>query len=270
MLAPLHNPHNLRGYRAARSLLARRAAHRRVRHRLPPVDAAARLRLRRSLQALHASTASAATGSTARRTATSPSALHAARQAARRAQASVTCHLGNGCSMAAVDRGRTRSTPHGLHAARGPPHGHALRRHRPGRPALGDGDGGAHPRPAQRDAQQALRPARHLRRLLGHARGAGRARRGQPARDARLRHLLLPHPQVHRRLRGGAWAARRRRLHRRHRRELPRGPRGRDPGARLPGPGARPQRNQDLRGSEGEISAPTRACASWSYRPTRS
>ena len=40
----------------------------------------------------------------------------------------VSCHLGNGSSLCAVDHGRSVDTIDGLHARRGAHHGHALRR----------------------------------------------------------------------------------------------------------------------------------------------
>ena len=93
----------------------------------------------------------------------------------------VTAHLGNGCSLAAVRNGAEHGHDDGPHAARGRGDGHAQRHHRPvdHRPheegscscSTEDGDG---------EAERRLRPARHLRRLEGHADapagGAGRAR----------------------------------------------------------------------------------------------
>ena len=53
-LAPLHNPPNVKGYRAARELLPRGAPGRRLRHLVPPDHAAGRVPLRAALRALRA------------------------------------------------------------------------------------------------------------------------------------------------------------------------------------------------------------------------
>ena len=70
-LAPLHNPANVAGIRGRQRRAAGRAAGGRVRHRLPPDHAAARLPLRRAEAWYDELRASAATASTAPATGTS-------------------------------------------------------------------------------------------------------------------------------------------------------------------------------------------------------
>ena len=61
----------------------------------------------------------------------------------------------------------------GLHPARGPGDGQPQRRHRPGDRAPRDGEGGARRGGAERAAQQALRPARAVGPQQRHAQAAG-------------------------------------------------------------------------------------------------
>ena len=139
----------------------------------------------------------------------------------------VTLHLGNGCSAAAVRDGRVGRHHDGLHAARGPRHGHAQRRHRPRRD------------PVRR------RASRHRRRrgrraasttesgLLGvsgssndmrdAARGGRRRRSPTPrSRSTLFCYRAAKHVAA---LSVALGRPRRRGVHRRHRRELRRGAR---------------------------------------------
>jgi acetate kinase len=113
VLAPLHNPHNLRGLRAARTLLPEvphiavfdTAFH----QSMPP--RAFIYGLPYELYRRHGIRRYGFHGTSHRFVA-----IHMARQLKKRLEdvRVVTCHLGNGCSMAAVDRGRSIDTTMGL------------------------------------------------------------------------------------------------------------------------------------------------------------
>ena len=104
---------------------------------------------------------------------------------------------------------------HGLHRARRPADGHALRPARPGRAALSDGREEDERRADLGPPLQGVRPQGHVGNLPGHARARG-LRQPRGARGDRL--FRAPDtsrargPRRHRRRRRG------RRLHRRHRR----------------------------------------------------
>ncbi len=113
VLAPLHNPHNLRGLTAARSLLPNvphvavfdTAFH----QSMPP--RAFIYGLPYELYTRHAIRRYGFHGTSHRFVS-----IHTARLLARPLEELriVTCHLGNGCSMAAVDRGRSVDTTMGF------------------------------------------------------------------------------------------------------------------------------------------------------------
>ena len=142
-------------------------------------------------------------------------------------------------------------------------HGHPLRRHRPGHPrstSMATEELGA--QRGQHAAQQAERPAGHLGRVATtcasccEAEAAGQRPRRSLALDIfcyRLRKYI------------GAYAASlggagRRRLHRRHRRELPGHPRALGDRARGMGMRIDPARNDAAAGLEADISARGRPC----------
>ncbi len=106
---------------------------------------------------------------------------------------------------------------HGLHRARRPADGHALRPARSGRRALSDGREG-HERGRDRGPSlQGVGPLGHVRPFAGHARPRGFR---QPRRARRDRLFRRAHTARDRRPRGGGRRRRRDRLHRRHRRKL--------------------------------------------------
>jgi len=85
-----------------------------LRHRFPPDHARARLPLRNPVPALHQATTSAATVSTGPPTATCPIAAVSCSAGAASDRRVITAHLGNGCSVAAIDRGRSIDTSMGF------------------------------------------------------------------------------------------------------------------------------------------------------------
>ena len=128
-LAPLHNPHNLRGIAAARAVLGpgvpQVAVFDTAFHHTPPRASPTCTRIPYQLYRRHAC---GATAFTAPRTATSPTATGSSPDARARRRSIITLHLGNGCSACAIARRRLRRHVDGLHAARGARDGHALRR----------------------------------------------------------------------------------------------------------------------------------------------
>ena len=113
VLAPLHNPHNLRGYRAAHSLLAdvpHIAVFDTAFHQSMPPRAYV-YGLPYELYTKHGIRRYGFHGTSHRFVA-----IHTARQLGRPLEEVkvVTCHLGNGCSMAAVDRGHSIDTTMGF------------------------------------------------------------------------------------------------------------------------------------------------------------
>jgi acetate kinase len=113
VLAPLHNPHNLRGYRAAHSLLANVphiAVFDTAFHQSMPPHAYV-YGLPYELYTKHSIRRYGFHGTSHRFVA-----IHTARRLRRPLEEVkiVTCHLGNGCSMAAVDRGHSVDTSMGF------------------------------------------------------------------------------------------------------------------------------------------------------------
>ena len=113
VLAPLHNPHNLRGYRAARSLLAdvpHVAVFDTAFHQSMPPHAYV-YGLPYELYTKHGIRRYGFHGTSHRFVA-----IHTARRLGKPLEEVkiVTCHLGNGCSMAAVDRGHSVDTTMGF------------------------------------------------------------------------------------------------------------------------------------------------------------
>jgi acetate kinase len=113
VLAPLHNPHNLRGYRAAHSLLANVphiAVFDTAFHQSMPPHAYV-YGLPYELYTKHRIRRYGFHGTSHRFVA-----IHTARQLRRPLEEVkiVTCHLGNGCSMAAVDGGHSVDTSMGF------------------------------------------------------------------------------------------------------------------------------------------------------------
>jgi acetate kinase len=113
VLAPLHNPHNLRGYRAAYSLLANVphvAVFDTAFHQSMPPRAYV-YGLPYELYTRHGIRRYGFHGTSHRFVA-----IHTARRLGRPLEEVniVTCHLGNGCSMAAVDRGHSVDTTMGF------------------------------------------------------------------------------------------------------------------------------------------------------------
>ena len=129
----------------------------------------------------------------------------------------VSCHLGNGSSLCAVDHGRSVDTTMGFTPAEGLIMG----------TRCGDVDAGVlaflerterHDRLAERgDAEQEKRLARPVRHFERHARNPQGRRRGQSPRVARAQGLLLSRAEIHRRLCGGHGRIGRGDLHGRHR-----------------------------------------------------
>ena len=95
---------------------------------------------------------------------------------------------------------------HGIHARRGPHHGHPLRRRGRRRARLPRTHGEAHRFAERGDAEQEERPARSVRHFERHARNPQGRRRGPAPRVACAQGLLLPRPQIPRRLRRRRWA----------------------------------------------------------------
>jgi acetate kinase len=113
VLAPLHNPHNLRGLRAARGLLPNVphvAVFDTAYHQSMPAKAYI-YALPYDLYLRHGIRRYGFHGTSHRYVA-----IRTARRLGRRLEEMkiVTCHLGNGCSMAAVDRGRSVDTTMGF------------------------------------------------------------------------------------------------------------------------------------------------------------
>src|SRR5664280_864267 len=194
VLAPLHNPHNLRGLTAARSLLPgvpHIAVFDTAFHQSMPPKAFVyglpyELYTRQAIRryGFHGTShrfVSIRTANLLRRP------IEDLRI--------VTCHLGNGCSMAAVDRGHSVDTSMGFTPLEGLLMG----------TRCGDLDAAIVPWVL---AMEEVTLAQLNAMLNKHS--------GLPG----ARHLLLPDPEVRRGVRGGHGRPRRRDLHRRHRREL--------------------------------------------------
>ena len=82
----------------------------------------------------------------------------------------ITCHIGNGGSVAAVKHGKCMDHLDGPHAARGRDDGHAQRRHRRRRRVVHREEARPRRRRHIQPAQQEERRARHHRHIVGHAR----------------------------------------------------------------------------------------------------
>ena len=117
------------------------------------------------------SAACAATGSTASATSTPPHRVAALLGRPVGALRLVTCHLGGGCSLAAVARRPERRHHDGLHAARRPGDGHPIR--------LGRSRARAPPPASRRHRRRGRRPAAAP---LGDPRAVGRQRRSADRR----------------------------------------------------------------------------------------
>ena len=131
--------------------VSRGAARRRVRHRVPPHAAVLRLSLRPAVRVLREEGACAATAFTERRMPTSACAARSILKRRVNELEIVSCHLGNGASLCAVDHGRSVDTSMGFTPARRAHHGHALRRPRPGRARLPGARGGPRRRARSRN-----------------------------------------------------------------------------------------------------------------------
>ena len=139
----------------------------------------------------------------------------------------VVCHLGNGSSLSACVDGKCFDTSMGLTPLEGV--------------LMGTRSGDLDPAVVECIANnEHLTPSETLNVLNKKSGLLGLSGVSSDMRDVRsaaaegnadgqgdARHLGVPHPQVHRRLRGGHGRAGRHHLHRRHRRERRRGPRGR-------------------------------------------
>ena len=96
----------------------------------------------------------------------------------------ITCHLGNGSSIAAVDQGKVVDTSMGMTPLVLPDDGHPLRRPGPLCGQLPEVHPEHHRPRAGRDPEQEVRPAGHLRCLQRQARCGGGSRCRQQARTA--------------------------------------------------------------------------------------
>jgi acetate kinase len=143
-LAPLHNPHNLKGIQAVRACSGGRAAGRRVRHRVPLTlpDHAYLYAIPYSLYRRHRVRRYGFHGTSHRYVAYRYRRLTGTPREDTRL---ITLHLGNGCSACAIVGRRLGGHLHGLHAAGGAGHGHPLRRPRPRHPRLHRRQGGHEP-----------------------------------------------------------------------------------------------------------------------------
>src|SRR3990172_103681 len=205
-LAPLHNPHNLKGYTVCRELFPDRphlAVFDTAFHHTTPPPPHPPLRLPRPLAPL-------------RRLSLPP----VGRALERRNQPH---HL--------PPRQRLLHHRHpvralgghldGLHPARGAGDGDAPGRLRPPHRLAPDGQARDDPAGSLRHAQPPQRPLRLERGVKRHAADPRERPPGPRARPPRRGRLLLPPPQVHRRLHRRARVGARAGLHRRHRRERP-------------------------------------------------
>ena len=188
-----------RRYRGGDEGVSVDAAGRLLRHRFPSQPSVCRRHLSRC-RAPITTRACAATASTDSPTSTSRASCARSRPQIAREDV-VIAHLGNGASMCAVHDGRADRLDHGLHRARRPADGHALRAARSGRGAL------SHDREEDergRDLGSPLEEFRsqgHVGLVAGHARARGvdRARRratrspiSSPESDANSQDLLRP------------------------------------------------------------------------------
>jgi acetate kinase len=216
-LAPLHNPHNLKGIRAVRDVLGTalpQAAVFDTAFHQTLSDHAFLYAIPYSLYRRHRVRRYGFHGTSHRYVAYRYRKITGIGRDQTRL---ITLHLGNGCSACAIINGDSHDTSMGFTPLEG-----LVMGTRSGDldPAIIDyiaGKEGLLPR--RRDAaQQAVRPPRHQRPHQRYARTHRRGRRARrPPRLPRHRHLLLPRSQVHRRL---SRRRRRRRchyLHRRHR-----------------------------------------------------
>ena len=118
----------------------------------------------------------------------------------------VSCHLGNGSSLCAVDHGRSVDTTMGFTPAEGLIMG----------TRCGDVDAGVlaflerteklTASQSEEIVEQEERLARPVRHFERHARNSQGRRRGPAPRIARAQGVLLSRPQIHRRLRRRRWA----------------------------------------------------------------
>ena len=251
-LAPLHNPHNLRGIAAARAALGPGVPQVAIfdtafHHSLP--DVAYLYAIPYQLYRRHRVRRYGFHGTSHRYVA------YRYRQLTGRTREGtriITLHLGNGASACAIDGGDSVDTSMGFTPLEGLGDGHALGRHRSGDPRLRVGEGGADASRAGLDAQQAIRAAGHLGPHGRHARAAGRGGRAwRPPRTSGHRHVLLSRQEVPRRLPRGDERRRRDRLRRRDRRELAGGTRAHLRGLDWLGIALDPDRNAAHHGQRG-------------------
>ena len=172
-LAPLHQPHNLAAIAALASCIR---SCRRSPASTPPFTPASRRSPPPSrCRARYRRKACGATASTACPTNTSRASCRSI-SGPRRDGRVVVAHLGNGASMCAMKRAPQRRHHHGLHRARRPGDGPALRRLDPGVMLYLIDSEGHELGPGERPALQAIRAARRLRHQRRHARPAGQPR----------------------------------------------------------------------------------------------
>ncbi len=222
-IAPLHNPPNVKGYRAARDLM-RDAPHVAVfdtafHQTMEPV--AFLYALPFVLYERHAIRRYGFHGTSHRFV--SRRAAELLGRADDPALRLVTCHLGNGCSIAAIRGGRSVDTSMGFTPLEGL--------------VMGSRSGDLDPAILLHVMAKEELGAAELNALLNkhsgligrvgaqqrHAEAPRGRGGGQRAGEARGGRVLLPAAQVHRRLRRRAGRPGRARLHRRHRGERPRG-----------------------------------------------
>ena len=113
----------------------------------------------------------------------------------------ITCHIGNGASMAAVKFGKCVDTSMGLTPLEGLMMGFAFGRHRPlGRYLSHGKDGNETPRDGRIPQQAKWRVGYHGH-FVGHARDRKCCSRRQQACSASPRHVQLPHQEIYWRIR---------------------------------------------------------------------
>ena len=182
----------------------------------------------------------------------------------------ITCHLGSGCSLAAIRDGRSVDTTMGFTPLEGVVMGTRAGSLDPGLLLHLLREEGASVDELDTRAAPRLRPARALGRLRRPARRARRARPRRRARAARVRRLRPPPALPPRRDAGRAGRARRRRVHGGRRRALGGGARGGARAVRVPGRWRSTASATNARRSTATSPRPRRRCAWWSRVRARS
>ena len=132
----------------------------------------------------------------------------------------VCLHIGNGVSANAIKNGVSFDTSHGPDPARGPGHGHPVRRPRRGHRPHGHGEGRHRPGQDERHPEQEVGRAGHHRQVHRPPRRPAGGRGGRRPGPAGRRRRGLPDQEVHRRLLRRHRRRRRHRLHGRRRRDV--------------------------------------------------